>query len=79
MQDEKEIILQNERERGLIVFLHGDRFGFIRTGLDEQDMFFHEGGVLNYQFDDLREGMMVSFIRISKYDKVKAIAVEVVE
>jgi cold shock CspA family protein len=44
---------------GVIDFLHPRRYGFIVSGM--QRMFFHEDGVSNRCFEDLKEGQRVTF------------------
>ncbi len=47
--------------KGTIKTLKENGFGFIKADGMEKDMFFHRNGLVGIQFDDLKEGMEVTF------------------
>jgi len=48
-------------QQGKIVGLNTRGFGFIARDGEEKDLFFHSNELKNIQFNDLKEGDMVSF------------------
>ena len=63
---------------GIIKKIVSDKgYGFIKT--DETDYFFHYTALVDVKFDDLREGMKVSFDSDTKNGKVRAKDVRVIE
>ncbi|MGI1659611.1 MAG: cold shock domain-containing protein [Desulfitobacterium sp.] len=67
-----------ETQSGVIIrIVYKGRYGFIRKE-DGAEVFFHELGVINPKFDELREGNNVEFLEISGHCKgPKAIGVTV--
>ena len=60
---------------GIIVAIHCDRnYGFI-DGDDGERYFFHRMGVVNSTFEELREGMPVSFLATDSKKGIRAIGV----
>jgi len=51
---------QDDMTEGTIKRLTDKGFGFIDTG-DGKDMFFHMSSLIEVSYDDLKEGMKVSF------------------
>lgn len=48
-------------QQGKIVGLNTRGFGFIARDGEEKDLFFHSNELKNIQFNDLKEGDMLSF------------------
>jgi len=78
MQNENEIILGTERQRGIITHMqNGYSYGFIKTAGRKATIFFHAKGLMNANYEDLKEGDVVSFLLVAQGDRDKAIAIEV--
>lgn len=54
--------------QGTIVRLMDKGYGFVRQDGDDKDLFFHANEVKDIDFNDLKEGMKVSF-EIKEGDK----------
>lgn len=68
-----------ERKKGYILQMVRDRgYGFI-MGEDGTKYFFHASGVLDPEYDELKEGMQVNFIETDSPKGAKAIGIEKVE
>lgn len=69
-----------EAKEGMIIFRHVDKgFGFIK-GADDEDIFFHAEGVINAKFEELKDGLFVSYREvITDKGRKKAIGVTVTD
>ena len=67
-----------ESKKGIIVVIQAMRgFGFIR-GEDEEKIFFHASGVINPEFEELKEGNRVEYLEEVTSKGKKAIGVEII-
>ncbi|NLZ80395.1 MAG: cold shock domain-containing protein [Clostridiales bacterium] len=65
-------------KKGIIVTIQALRgFGFIR-GEDEQKIFFHASGVINPEFEELKEGNRVEYLEEDSKKGKRAIGIVVI-
>lgn len=65
--------------QGVIKRLTDRGFGFIAVEGEEKDLFFHSSALVGTQFNDLREGMAVTFEKEESDKGPKAVNVTVAQ
>ncbi len=64
-----------ETKVGIVIYIHHKRrYGFIR-GNDAQKLFFHESGVINPEFKELKAGNEVEYLEIESPKGMTAIGI----